>query len=78
MSSLVEIKSVVLEKKNNFIVFLLFRNYFPLQKSIALCLNKRESALHTDALCQFLLKLAVVLEKRSFLFSLFPNDLPLK
>ena len=45
MPSLVEIGPVVLEKKFlNFVnVFSLFRNYFPLEKGVALYFNKLES-----------------------------------
>ena len=57
--SLVEIGSVVLEKKIffNFVnVFLLIRNYLPLEKGGALHLNKVESPSPKDALCQVWLK----------------------
>ena len=53
MPSLVEIGSVVLEKKiflNFIIVFSLFQNYLPLEKGGALHLNKLESPSHKDAL----------------------------
>ena len=52
--SLVEIGSVVLEKKIfNFVnVFLLFCNYQPLEKGRALLLNKLESPSPMDALCK--------------------------
>ena len=57
---------MVLEKKIfNFVnVFLLFRNYLPLEKDTALHLYKLESPSPKDALCQVRLKLAqlVVLE----------------
>ena len=59
--SLVEIGSVVLEKKifYNFVnVFSLFRNYLPLEKGGALHLNKLESPSPKDALCQVWMKLA--------------------
>ena len=62
MPGLVEIGSVVLEKKIflNFVnVFSLFRNYLPLEKGGALHLNKLESPLPNDALCQVWLKLAL-------------------
>ena len=70
----------------NFInVFSLFRNYLTLEKSGALHLNKLESPLPKDALCQVWLKLTLVLEwfLRSFLnfvnvFSLFHYYLPLE
>ena len=43
----------------NFVnIFLLFRNYLPLQKGRALYLNKLESPSPKDALCQVWLKLA--------------------
>ena len=53
--SLVEIGPVFLEKLIN--IFLLFRNYLPLEKGRALYLNKFKSPSHKDALCQFWLKL---------------------
>ena len=46
MSSLVEIGQVILEKIFflNFVnVFSLFRNYFPLEESVTLCLKESES-----------------------------------
>ena len=51
--SMVEISTVVLEKQTfNFVnVFLLFRNYQPLETSGALHLNKRECPSPKDALC---------------------------
>ena len=43
----------------NFVnVFLLFRSYLPLEKDVALHLNKLESASSKDALCQVWFKLA--------------------
>ena len=55
MLSLVDISSVVLEKKIfEFInVFSLFRNYLPLEKGGALHLNKLEFPSPKDALCHF-------------------------
>ena len=42
----------------NFVkVISLFRNYFPLEKGIALHLNKLKSSLYKKALCQVWLKL---------------------
>ena len=60
VTSLVEICLVVLEKRflNFVIVFLLFRNYHPLENSMVLHLNKLESPLPRDAFCEFYLKLA--------------------
>ena len=61
MLSLVEICSVVLEKKIlkfRKCVFSLFHNYLPLEKGGALHLNKLESPSSKDALCQVWLKLA--------------------
>ena len=61
LSNLVEIGSVVLENKFFLIssmYFLLFWNYLPLEKGRALHLNKLESPLLKDALCQVWLKLA--------------------
>ena len=55
MPSLVEIGSVVLDKKIffNFVnLFSLFGNYLPLEKGGALHLNKLESPSPKDALCQ--------------------------
>ena len=80
MLSLVEIGSVVLEKKIflNFVnLFSLFRNYLPLEKGGVLYLNKVESPSSKDALCQ------VWLWRRRFfnfmdVFSLFRNYLPLE
>ena len=47
------------EEDLNFIdVILLFRNYLPLEKGVALHLDKTESPLPKDALCQVWLKLA--------------------
>ena len=59
MPSLVEIGPVVLEEKIlNFIhVFLLFLNYLPLEKGVALRLKKLEFHSPKDALCQVWLKL---------------------
>ena len=56
MPSLVEISPVVLKKFVN--VFSIFRYYLPLEKGGALHLNKLESPLFKDALCQGCLKLA--------------------
>ena len=60
MPSLVEIGSVVLKKKIfRFVnVFPLFPYYLPLEKGVALRLNKLESPSRKDALCQVWLKLA--------------------
>ena len=54
-------KSVVLEKRIFYFVnvFLLFRNYLPLEKGMALHLNNHEFPLPNDALCQVWLKLAL-------------------
>ena len=68
----------------NFVnVFSLFHNYLPLEKGGALHLNKFESPLSKDALCQVWLKLAQWFLSRRILnfvnvFSLFCNYLPLK
>ena len=86
MPSLVEIGTVVLEKKEfqNFInVFSPFRNYLPSEKGGALHLIKLESPLPKDALCQVWLKLARWFWRRRFfksvnVFSLFRNYLPLE
>ena len=60
LPSLVEIGAVVLKRRFlNFVnVFSLFRNYLPLEKGGAYHLNKLESPLPKDALCQVWLKLA--------------------
>ena len=84
MPSLVEIGPVILEKKIffNFVnVFLLFHNYFPLEKDRAPHLKKLESS---SAIVPSLVENGtLVLEKKIFfnflnVFSLFPNYLPLK
>ena len=65
---MVEIGPVVLEFFffNFFNVFLLLRNYLPLEKVVALILNKLESASPRHAICQVLLILIgpVVLKKK--------------
>ena len=83
--SLVEIGQLVLEKKTffNFInVYLLFRNYVPLEKGGALHLNKFDSSSPKDALCQVLLNLALWFWRRFLnfvnVFLLFRNYLPLE
>ena len=51
----------------NFVnVFSLFRNYSPLEKGGVLLLNKLESPLSKDALCQVWLKLALWFWRRFF------------
>ena len=68
----------------NFVnVFSLFHNYLPLEKGVALHLNKLESPSLKDALCQVWLKLAQWFWRRIFLkviivFSPFRNKLPLE
>ena len=53
----------------NFVnVFSLFRNYHPLEKGGALQLNKLESPLPKNALCQVWLKLALWFWRRGFFF----------
>ena len=47
-------------------VFLLFRNYLPLEKGVALHLKKPESPLPKDALCQIWLKVAQWFWKRKW------------
>ena len=75
--NLVEIGPVVREKKIfNFIyVFLQFGNYLPLEKGGALHLNKFESPVPKDALCQVWLKLAQWFWKSSKIFFNFVNYL---
>ena len=82
--SLITIGPVVLEKKIfNFVnVSLPFRNCLPLEKGVALHLNKLEYPSPKDALCQVWLKLALWFLRRRFfnfvnVFSLFRNYLPL-
>ena len=63
-----------------FNVFLLFYNYLPFEKGVALHLNKLESPPFKDVLCQVWLKLAQWFwRRRSFkvfnVFLLFPNNL---
>ena len=68
----------------NFVnVFSLFCYYLPLEKGIALHLNKLESPSTKNALCQVCLKLTQWFWRRRFLnfvnvFSLFRNYLPLE
>ena len=68
----------------NFVnVFSLFRNYLPLEKGMALHLNKLESPSPKDALCKVWLKMAQWFWRRRFLnfvnvFLLFHNYLPLE
>ena len=67
----------------NFVnIFSLFRNYLPLENGGALHLNKLESPLPKDALCQVVLKLAQWFWRRRFLkvvyFYYFPTISPLK
>ena len=64
-------------------VFSLSRNYLPLEKGGALHLNKPESPLPKDALCQVCLNLVQWLWRRAFfnfinVFSLFRYYLPLE
>ena len=84
MPSLVEIGQAVLEKIFKYVnVFLLFCNYLPLEKGVALHLNKLESPSPRNALCKELLKLVHWFWRRRFLnffniFLLFHNYLPLE
>ena len=72
MPSLFEIGQVVSEEDFlNFVNrFLLFHNYLCLEKGVALHLNKLESPLSKDALCQVWLKLhgPMVLKMKIFKF----------
>ena len=79
MPSFVEIGPVVHEKKINLVnVFLLFRNYLPLEKGIALHYNQLEFPSPEDTLCQVWLKLVQWLFLNFInVFSLFRNYLPL-
>ena len=68
---------------NFLFVFSLFRYYLPLEKDVALHLNKNESPSPKDTLCQVKLKLAQWFLRRRFLkvvnlISLFCNYLPLR
>ena len=68
MPSLVEIGPVVLDKKIFFYfvyVFSLFRNYLPLEKGLALHLNKLESSSPRDALC-CLVEIGPVVPEKKF------------
>ena len=85
MPSLVGIDPGVLEKIFKFpqCTNSLFRHYFPLEKSVALRLNKLESPSPKDAFCQVWLKLAQWFWRRRFLnfvnvFFLFRKYLPLE
>ena len=68
MPCLVEIGSVVLENKifKYFYIILLFRYYLPLEKGVALHLNKFEFPPPKDALCKVWLKLAQWFWRRSW------------
>ena len=70
MPRLVEIGPMVLKNKIFFKIvtlFLLFSNYLPFALGVALHLNKFESPLPGNTLCQIWLKLALlVLEKKIF------------
>ena len=85
LPSLVEIGSVVLEKKifKFHHVFSLSHNYFPLEKVEAFHLNKLESPLPMDVLCQVLSKFAQWFWRKDFftfvnVFSPFRNYPPLE
>ena len=58
-------------------VFLLFPNYLPFEKGVALHLNKIEFPSPKDALCQVWLKLVQCFWRRRFLKVLFPQLSPL-
>ena len=66
LPSLVEIITVFWRRRFlNFVnLFLLFRNYFPLEQDAALQLDKIESPSPKDALCQVWLKLAPWFRRR--------------
>ena len=81
--SMVKIGQVVLEKKIfKFInAFSQFHNYLPLEKGVALHLNKLEFPSPNDALCQVWLKNVALFSRGRFLnfvniFSLICNYLP--
>ena len=83
MLSLVEISTVVLGKQVlNFVnLFLVFRNYLPFEKNVALYLNKHESPLPKDTFSNVGLKFAPCFWRRrilNLLFLLFRNYFPLK
>ena len=67
MPSMVEISSMVLEKKNVVNVFLISRYYLPLETGRTFHLNKVESASPKDALSQVWFKLALWLWRIRFL-----------
>ena len=56
--SFVEIVSVFLEKNSSMNFFTLFRYHLPFEKKVALYLNKHESPLPKEGLCQVCLKFA--------------------
>ena len=68
--SLVEVGPLVLDKKNlNFVnIFLPFQNYLPLGKDMTLLVNRHESSLPKDALCQIHEIRPVVLEEEILKF----------
>ena len=68
MLSLVEIGPVVLEKINFINVFLLFRNYFPLDKGVVLHWNKVESPTPRKYVPSLIENGSMVLEKKIFNF----------
>jgi hypothetical protein len=70
VSSLIKFGQLVLEKKiflkTKFSVFYFFRYYLPLKKGFPLHLNKIESPLSNDDLCQVWLKLTQWFWRRFF------------
>ena len=71
---LIEIDQVVLDKKSLsfYNVFLLFRNYLPVEKSMVIYLNKLGSPSPKDAWCQVLIEIVlVVLENFLIYFCYF-------
>ena len=59
---------------NIFNIILLFHYYLPLEKGVALYLNKLESPPPKDALCQIRLKLAQWLWRRRWKCEVYDND----
>ena len=73
MPRLVQIGTVILEKKifKYFNIILHFCYYLPLEKGVALHLNKLESPPPKDAFCQDWLKLAQWFWRRGIFFNIF-------
>ena len=72
MPSSVEIQAHWFWKRKflNSFVFLLFRNYLPLEKDVVFYLNKSESPSPKDALCEVLVEIVVV-EKEMKMWNIY-------